>query len=227
MGLSIVGIVVLLAAIYFVVQSNSDNSSSSIDGVDAQSPASNADDNRAQRPESIPETDSLPRAASSEPEQSAHVLPQLPNNDIPPAEATLWELDASNSDAEFEGLPAKRVDADPELITQLHVGQTLHLPLPHTQTTVTTELTSTHNQSAAVNVWRGDLLGGVAGENVIITRGPIETHVIISTESGTFNAIIDNASGRTLVVDAGDVSAGQVPEDDGIYIEPVEQEPPP
>lgn len=140
----------------------------------------------------------------------------------------LWQVEPDDQDAYVDGIPATRVHTDPSLIEQFHVGQELGLFIPKKNLEIKTAIDSTHNQSANVNVFVGRIIDGHPKDNVIVTRGKIETHVVISSaRDGTYTAIIDNQSGETVIVDQADINANQIPFDDAILVEPIDQPPPP
>lgn len=167
-----------------------------------------------------------PSSPSNGPHQSSQ-LPKSPESRSQESEVRLWQLDDETPDTMLDGNPAKRLQTDPELVEAFHVGQTLHLDIPQSNLTLEAQLDSTYNQSANVHIFRGKIPGGSPDDNVIVTRGKIETHLVIATKEGTYTAIIDNATGQTTLIDQAEINTHQIPFDDGIPVEPVEQHPPP
>lgn len=158
--------------------------------------------------------------------RSALRLPEVPVEQVKEPEVTLWQVDPNDPDMLFDGHPAKRMHTDPSLIDTLHVGQTLHLDIPQRDISVAAEIASTHNLTPRTQMWQGKILDGHPQDNVVVTRGQIETHVTIATFDGTYSAVIDNATGDTVMIDEGDITVNQIPHEDGIPVDAVEQQPP-
>ncbi|WP_157209746.1 hypothetical protein [Marinimicrobium agarilyticum] len=154
-------------------------------------------------------------------------MPATPTSAPRPSEVDLWRLDKSSPDTRVDGHPAKRLQTDPALVEQFHVGQKLTMYIPQRDMNVEARLESTRNQSANVHIFQGKLLNGSDQGSLLVARGSIETHVTISTDEGTYSAIIDNETGSTVLIDEGDITADQVPFEDGIPVPPIEQGPPP
>lgn len=180
------------------------------------------------RSDNEPNPAALPNSADTPPpEDNASVLPETGSVTPMETHVDLWQADQQSPDTLLDGNPARRLQTSPGLIEQFHVGQTLRLRIPQSDTTIETQLDSTHNQTANVHVFLGRVVDGHPEDNVIVTRGKIETHVVISTLEGTYTAIIDNATGSTVMVDQADINARQVPFEDGIAVPGIEQTPPP
>lgn len=162
------------------------------------------------------------RAAAAE----STPIPEVTQTQPAAAEVDLWQLDQNDPDTSFDGNPAKRLQADPDVIAALQVGQRLHLQIPQRGTAVEAHIASTHNLTPRTQIWQGKILDGHPQDNIVVTRGQLETHVTISTYDGTYSAVIDNTTGSTVMVDEGDINANQIPHEDGIPIDPVEHQPP-
>lgn len=173
-----------------------------------------------------PSTQNMTPPASTASPDSAPELPEVPAEKVKEPEVTLWQIDQNEPDMLFDGHPAKRMHTDPGLIDTLHVGQKLHLDIPQRDISVEAEIASTHNLTPRTQVWQGKILGGHPQDNVVVTRGQIETHVTIATFDGTYSAVIDNATGETVMIDEGDITINQIPHEDGIPVDAVEQQPP-
>lgn len=156
----------------------------------------------------------------------ASVLPIVPAEPEGDAQVTLWQHNEAEPDVEFDGNKARRLQADPKAVAGLRVGQTLHLYIPQRRTSVEAEIASTQNLTPRTQVWQGKIAGGHPQDNVIVTRGQLETHITIATYEGTYSAVIDNATGDTLMIDEGEINANQIPHEDGIAIDPIEHRPP-
>lgn len=153
-------------------------------------------------------------------------LPHIAATRAPKGEVDLWQVNEASPDTVFDGNPAKRLQANPSDIATLHVGQRLNLHIPQRDTALEAEIASTHNLTPQTQVWQGKVLGGHPQDNIVVTRGKIETHVTIATFDGTYSAVIDNATGDTVMVDEADIIANQVPHEDGIPVDPVNHQPP-
>ncbi|WP_347332964.1 hypothetical protein [Marinimicrobium locisalis] len=157
----------------------------------------------------------------------ALALPATPEAPPRQPEVELWQLNKNAPDTQVDGHPAKRLRTDPALVQQFHVGQKLHMYIPQRDMDVAARLESTRNQSANVHIFQGKLLNGDEQGNLTVARGKIQTHLTISTPSGTYSAVIDNKTGETVLTDEGDITVNQVPFEDGIAVPPIEQGPPP
>ena len=142
------------------------------------------------------------------------------------SDIVLWSDLTDAKDIEINTVKAKQFDVDPSLLEQFHVGQNIEFETLGGQQTLNSRLTSTSNQLGGVAVWKGQIKNGHPNDNVIITRGKIETHVVVSTTEGTYTTIIDNKTGSATLVDEGEIIAGQLPTEDGIYVEGIDDTPP-
>lgn len=132
----------------------------------------------------------------------------------------LWQAAENDSSTTVDGMPATRLQVDPERLRQLHVGQTLTLDIPHQGNTLEAKITSTHNDPGGVKVWRADIADAREEAGVIITQGKIQTHLIIASEKGNYSVVIDNKTGQSTLIDEGEINARQAPFDDGIVVGP-------
>lgn len=178
---------------------------------------------------SDPQPANVPSPANRSPTTGSGTqpLPATPVASAPPSEVDLWRVNKSSPDTRVDGHPAKQLRTDPVLIEQFHVGQKLNMYIPQRDMDVEARLESTRNQSANVHIFQGKLLNGNDQGSLLVARGKIETHVTISTNEGTYSAIIDNETGDTVLLDEGDITVNQVPIEDGIPVPPIEQGPPP
>lgn len=174
-----------------------------------------------------PEDASKPASRPTATGAGASELPATPGASDKQPEADLWQLNKASPDTRVDGHPAKRLRTDPGLVQQFHVGQKLKVYIPQRDMNVEARLESTRNQSANVHIFQGPLLNGDDRGSLTVARGKIETHITISTPEGTYSAVIDNETGDTVLIDEGDITADQVPFEDGIPVPPIEQAPPP
>lgn len=177
----------------------------------------------------LTQTPRVPSAIPTPP-SDAHQTQQMP--DVPPPASKplivdLWQLDTDNPDTDWGGVPAKRMHTAAERLNQFQVGQTLRFNLPQRQATLEAKLESTQNDVANVKIWKGRILDGQPMDNLVVTQGKIQTHITLATHEGTYTAIIENATGDTVLIDEGDITVNQIPFEDGIPIAPIEQSPPP
>lgn len=166
------------------------------------------------------------KAGSTRPTQAAAAgKPPAGGEDLDkPDQLDLWR--SANQEIRVDGIKGFAIASAPGASAQLKINQTLSLPIPQIDQTLTAELLSTHNQGANVEVWKGKVLDGSEQDNIIIVKGRLETHITVATEEGTYTAIVDNASGKGSIVDQADVNEGQIPFDDGIPVPPIDAEPP-
>ncbi|MBU2706261.1 hypothetical protein KCM76_09700 [Zooshikella marina] len=129
--------------------------------------------------------------------------PQLAEVD-PNEVINMWKVDDGNPTSEDGGVTAYNVQVDPTIVSSLQMGQTLEFEIPHLNQSYKAQLTSTHNQLDDVHVFKGKIENGSNVENVIVTRGEIETYVTVSTEQGVYTTRIDNKTGRSTVVSETD-----------------------
>ena len=137
---------------------------------------------------------------------------------------SLWDADPQPT--KIDGVKAFSVNSKPALGQHFKLKQTLDIYIPQRNEVLKAELKSTHNMNAKVAIWKGKILEGDASDNIIVAVGPLETHITVATETGTYTAIVDNASGKGTIVDQGDINARQSPIEDGIPIRPINISPP-
>lgn len=207
-----------------------DKTNRTVEGAGKQdlqaAPATTTGFSSASRPDSPRLDSSASPSASDDGEPLGPSLPLVPEPQVREAEISLWQSDSANPDTLLDGNPAARLHTNPELVKTLHVGQKLHLEIPQRNAAVEAEIASTYNLTPRTQVWQGKVVDGHPQDNVTVTRGELETHVTIATFEGTYSAIIDNATGDTVMVDEGDITANQIPFEDGISVDPIEQQPP-
>lgn len=166
------------------------------------------------------------KARSGQSTQAAGLgAPPAGGNDIDkPDHLDLWR--SAKQEINVDGIKGFAIASAPGTSAQLKINQTLSVPIPQIDQTLSAQLLSTHNQGANVEVWKGKVLDGNAQDNIIIVKGRLETHITVATEEGTYTAIVNNASGKGSIVDQADVNEGQIPFDDGIPVPPIDAEPP-
>ncbi|MGP4845271.1 hypothetical protein ACTXGQ_14130 [Marinobacter sp. 1Y8] len=140
----------------------------------------------------------------------------------PQQHVELWQVDSSDPDTTVDGIPATKMTVEPELLSSMHVGQEVTLPIPALNRSVTATLTSTHNQLNNVEVFKGPITDGNDKDNVIITRGKTNTHVIVATREGVFSATIDNRTGAATLTDEGDINGMIDGGDDSVTVPGIE-----
>lgn len=156
-------------------------------------------------PSAHPPTTANPQTTAS---SAAMPLPEpVHHPKWPPQQRVeLWQVDAADPDTTVDGIPATKMTVEPKLLSSMHVGQEVTLPIPALNRSVTATLTSTHNQINNVEVFKGPITDGSDKDNVIITRGKTNTHVIVATREGVFSATIDNRTGNATLTDEGDIN---------------------
>ncbi|MFW5824356.1 MAG: hypothetical protein ACOCVV_05280 [Marinobacter sp.] len=154
-------------------------------------------------------------------------LPERPDNPARNARpvTSLWDADNATT-TEVDGFPATKLQADPDALTGLHVGQQVALQVPALDRTLTARLNTTSNQLNNIQVFHGSVGGGHDHDNVVITRGQRSTYVVLSTREGTYSAVIDNGSGETVLTSEGDIQDNLAGHDDAIPVPGIDQEPP-
>ncbi|WLQ11548.1 hypothetical protein O5O45_17565 [Hahella aquimaris] len=135
---------------------------------------------------------------------------------------SMWSAPGEAEDIVVNGIPAKRMHANMEALDKLRVGRQLELPIPQRNESLLAEITSTHNQLDTIEVWKGPLVGGAPTDNVIITRGEMDTHVVIATRTGTYSAVINNDTGQVTLTDEGEINSRITPTEDGVPIPPLD-----
>lgn len=137
----------------------------------------------------------------------------------------LWTLSGEDDESiVIDDIPATRIQVDPAHIEDFSVGQTLLLPTPNGEM-IEADLTATHNDPQGVHVWQGEIPGARKETAVIVSRGEVQTHMIIASESSTYSVVIDNRTGAGTLVDEGAIKELQAPFDDGIVLGPPDEIP--
>lgn len=221
-GLALLAVVILL----YLSDNPSAGSSgpaASISAVGAPAPDSAARP-EPQAPQASAHPEPQPAAASKPAEPIPDPLPEpIPSaHQSPPSHISLWQPDQNQPDAEVEGIPVKQLQTAPADLNQLQVGQQIELAIPQLDKTVEARIETTHNQLNIAQVFKGPLIDGHKKDNVIITRGKIQTHVVIATQEGVFSAVIDNATGKTVLTDEGEIHERTSGEDDSVPLEGIE-----
>lgn len=167
----------------------------------------------------------LADAASADPTQQAPLaaaaLP-VPEVAAPapegPAGLELWQAPTAAASTDLDGIPALVVRVDPKILHSLHVGQTLLLNVDDAGTQIAAEVASTYNDPQGVQVWQGSVKGGLPGSSLVIAQGQAQTHLLVTSEQGTYSAVIDHVTGEATIVDEGALMAGQASFDDAIPV---------
>ncbi|MFL1486068.1 hypothetical protein [Marinobacter sp. LN3S78] len=160
--------------------------------------------------------------------EATSALPARPNNPARNARpvVSLWQAGNNSDKTEVDGFPATRLQANPEALASLHVGQQVTLPVPELNRTVTARLTTTHNQLNSIEVFRGPVTDGHDKDNVVVTRGETSTYVVLSTRDGVYSAVIDNHSGDAVLTSETDIQDNLAGHEDAIPVPGVDQTPP-
>ena len=145
--------------------------------------------------------------------------------DVLPDELSLWDLNDSES-VTVDGIPATQTHLSVSTIRQLKVGQALNFTLPGAGGSLTSTLDNASNPVPGVSVYRGKV--DIAGESgdVIISQGEIETQFIITTSATVYSVAVDNATGKTVIIDEAEYAARTLP-DTPAKLDPSELLPPP
>lgn len=130
-----------------------------------------------------------------------------------PAQLTLWNADLQvEDDGEFTTYTTR---VDPEYLQQFQVGQQIRLSLPGGSQPFSAAIENTSNQGRFAKVWTASGQYDAAG-SITITQGKVETHLAIVADGRVYSAIIDNASGKTVVIDEATLADKTVPYEDGV-----------
>jgi hypothetical protein len=139
-------------------------------------------------------------------------------------EIELWQLPETEIEVTVDDLPAVKFDLDPAVLTSLHVGQIVRFPLPEGAGDIEAEILQTYNDPAGIQVWKGKVRNDVHQASLIITRGHVQTHIVIATTQGNYSAVVDNRSGDGTLINESTIHSRQLPYDDGIVYRPGETE---
>ncbi|MDE1461947.1 hypothetical protein [Spartinivicinus poritis] len=131
--------------------------------------------------------------------------PQLPKLDGTPV--VFWQETGQQQSVDKFDIPVDHLQVDPSYIEQIQVGQVLEFPIPELNKSFITKLTDTANSFNGVHVWTGVIVDGDPTENVIVTRGKVQTHITISTREGIYSAVVDNGSGETQIINENNIKA--------------------
>lgn len=172
--------------------------------------------------------DAAPSTAPWANADATAALPARPDNPARDARpvVSLWQAGPDATRTEVDGFPATRLQADPQALSGLHVGQQVTMEVPDLNRTVTARLTSTHNQLNNVQVFRGPVTGGHDKDNVIVTRGKTATYVVLSTREGVYSAVINNGTGEAVLTSETDIQDNLAGENDAIPVPGIDQVPP-
>ena len=138
----------------------------------------------------------------------------------------LWQLPEEASQTLVDGLPAVKFSLNPKLLTGLQVGQIVRLQLPDSAGDIEAEIRETYNDPAGVQVWKGSVKNDVHAASIILSRGEIQTHIVIASTQGNYSAVVDNRSGDGTLINESTIHSRQLPYDDGIVYRPGDTETP-
>lgn len=184
-----------------------------------------ADARVAQSSNSAPDTISGQVSAPPAPVAGAVPLPEAVPTQVGPDHLQLW-------DGPFRSTRAAQVNAlefqvDPRDLEQLRTGQVVSFTLGDQRQPISAELQTTANPSPEVQTWQGAVLDREPQDNLIIARGPRQTHITVFTDATTYSVVVDNTTGEATLVDEGDLHEITVPYEDGIALPEVPDTLPP
>jgi hypothetical protein len=145
------------------------------------------------------------KAASFDLTQSAFTHKDTPptsptkNDNVHTESRTLWSF-KSSSETGDRGIPVYRLQTNTSYLDDLQPQQTFSITLPEINTFVEATLTSHYQATANVDIFEGPITNFGTTDHLIISKGKIETHIIVSTEKGVFTGRIDNSTGETTLV---------------------------
>ena len=148
------------------------------------------------------------------------------DEDTATAEPSYGEISAwvvnEEEPIEVDGVKGLAIQTDPAALQAIQVGKKIALPIPDIQPLPEATIESTHSPLAGINVFKGGLNEGAPNDNVIVTRGEIDTIFVVSTSTGVYTAIVNNKTGQGSLVNEADVNARAVPIVDGIEVAPID-----
>ncbi|WP_328188234.1 hypothetical protein [Marinobacter sp. OP 3.4] len=227
----VTGIAVIIVVLWLLFTPDTDPQTDTPPLTGAESGSVGSDTAPASGQQQAPgvQDSNLPESVSHWPDPEAtSALPARPDNPARNARPviSLWEAGNHPDKTEVDGFPATRLQANPEALAGLHVGQQVALPVPELNRTVTARLTTTHNQLNNIEVFRGPVTDGHAKDNVVVTRGETSTYVVLSTRDGVYSAVIDNHSGDAVLTSETDVQDKLAGHEDAIPVPGIDQTPP-
>lgn len=155
-----------------------------------------------------------------------HLVDVDSHEDDKPATLKLWDLSDVQS-VTVNDIPAIQTHFSPVTIQQLSVGQSLSFTLPGDAGALTSTLNHSTNPVPGVSVYEGRVdIAGASGD-MIVSKGEIETQFIITTPATVYTVSVDNATGKTLIIDQAEYNSRILPIDDTAKLQPSELLPPP
>lgn len=152
------------------------------------------------RHEPTPSAPASTAQATQPPPATSHSLPVLPAHTAAATpSATLWDVHSLEA-VENNGITQHLTQVDPQLLSNLSVGQELSLALPGRSSLTRATLGETRNTAGSA-VWQGNLIDGDDVESMTLVKGALETHITVATLQGSLSIIIDNATGKTVITD--------------------------
>lgn len=136
----------------------------------------------------------------------------------------LWQLAEGESHTVVDDVPAVKFALDPKHLASLQVGQIVRLQLPDSAGDIEAEIRETYNDPAGVQVWKGSVKNDVHAASIILSRGEIQTHIVIASTQGNYSAVVDNRSGDGTLINESTIHSRQLPYDDGIVYRPGDAE---
>lgn len=211
----------LVAVILFLQQKNPSDISSAQSAASFVKGAAISAENSQSAAHMVAHAEELSRTdlSSIRDEEIIHPPEDLSDSAPKPSDIRLWQLPQSVTELVIDGVRAAQLSVDLRQLASLHVGQMVRFELPHNRGEVEAKITDTYNDPGA-QVWKGSIAGDTQHAVVIISRGAVETHVIIASTQGNFSAVIDNHSGLTTLIDEGAIRERQLPFDDGVVFKP-------
>src|SRR5690554_2086535 len=123
----------------------------------------------------------------------------------------LWPENQWSSEPSEEGFPLYRNQADVSRVQRLDKGMVITIPLPNRAGSVEAHITEKKAGFGGIPVLTGFIGDDPEGvESVTVVQGKFDTHMTIITRQATWTAVIDNQTGKTVVVDERDRMKTQV-----------------
>lgn len=185
-----------------------------VSGAPAQSPA--------ELPSRLQTTNPAPTPNQN---QVSALAPATPS----PADSELWPGRQWSQQPSKDGFPLYSTQADPVQVRQLDKGMGFVLPLPNGAEPVKARITEKRSGFGGMPVLTGTIgANSESAESVTVVRGKLDTHMTIITRQATWTAVIDNETGKTVVVDERDRMKNQMLDvNDGVEVDhPPLPEPP-
>lgn len=160
---------------------------------------------------------SKPQISSSQPNNTDLYVKRLDNAQ------RLWKHQSS---VEVGDDDIKRYQflSEKSLLNDLNINQRIEIELPDLNLTAEAQLLEHYNVLNKVDIWKGPIVNLGQHDNITLAKGALQTHIIITTEYGTFSGYIDNETGETSLVNENDANPGIGHESDFIHGEKEDHE---